>query len=485
VAAMPSVGRIRKVWVFALAAAALAISASTASANPAWVWACHGPNGGSILTDLQTGQTGDGEALAFDGGCAGADDAGYALRFTRPDPASNSKAELRLALPPGVTASKVVIVHEVHGSSAGARYRVSLGGGGFVDRALATPTQTPSPEEFTVSGSGTLTFSLTCEQAPTCAQGAEPVSVDIVKVGVLVDDQSAPRGGVTRNTPVDKLSELIPSVSETGVGLSHAEVLIAPAPGAAPVFARRIEIGTCTDLSPADPTRVDLPLNLISCPTKSKDDCSKRPQIPCDAIAVDTTALPAGIYYRTVRVYDAAGNQTNLLQNGDQEYEPFEVWHPVLGSPTQTLSIGSSGVAEPQPSPNTNPNSGGVGGAQNSSCRSPRLSVSLDQKPLRISKGVPVLQYGKRYRFEGRLTCVINGKRKSAPKRTRVEILNKVGKKTVTKPATKVADKGLVRISLKYPVGTRTLIFRSRNPDGQRSQVSIKIKVEKKKTSKR
>ena len=43
-----------------------------------------------------------------------------------------------------------------------------------------------------------------------------------------------------------------------------------------------------------------------------------------------------------------------------------------------------------------------------------------------------------------------------------------------------------MRVYLKYPVGTRTLIFRFRNSDGQRSQVSIKIKVEKKKkTSKR
>ena len=47
-----------------------------------------------------------------------------------------------------------------------------------------------------------------------------------------------------------------------------------------------------------------------------------------------------------------------------------------------------------------------------------------------ISKGVPVLQSGKRYRFNGRLTCVIDGKRRLAPKRARIDILNKVGKKT-------------------------------------------------------
>ena len=44
----------------------------------------------------------------------------------------------------------------------------------------------------------------------------------------------------------------------------------------------------------------------------------------------------------------------------------------------------------------------------------------------------------KRYRFDGRLTCVVNGKRRSAPKSTRIEVLNKVGRKTVSKPATRL-----------------------------------------------
>ncbi len=51
----------------------------------------------------------------------------------------------------------------------------------------------------------------------------------------------------------------------------------------------------------------------------------------------------------------------------------------------------------------------------------------LNSKPVRVSKGVPVLKYKKAYKFTGRLTCVINGKRRSAPKRTKVFVLNKVG----------------------------------------------------------
>ena len=65
--------------------------------------------------------------------------------------------------------------------------------------------------------------------------------------------------------------------------------------------------------------------------------------------------------------------------------------------------------------------------------------------------GVPVLQYGKRYRFNGRLTCVVNGKRRSAPKRTRVDMLNKVGKKTVEKAGTTIRRQGPPQVILAYP----------------------------------
>ena len=73
----------------------------------------------------------------------------------------------------------------------------------------------------------------------------------------------------------------------------------------------------------------------------------------------------------------------------------------------------------------------------------------------------------KRYRFEGRLTCVVNGKRRSAPKSTRIEVLNTVGRKTVSKPATRLRASGKLNAILKTPnvSGTRTLIFRYRNSE--------------------
>ena len=154
--------------------------------------------------------------------------------------------------------------------------------------------------------------------------------------------------------------------------------------------------------------------------------------------------------------------------------------HPDLGSLTAELSIGSSSVDIPQQNPGTG-SGGAVGGAQNSACRTPRLSVSLRSKPLRISNNRPVLLAKKGYRFEGRLTCVVNGKRRSAPKSTRIEVLNKVGRKTVSKPATRLRAAGKLNVVLKTPnvSGGRTLIFRYRNASGQRSQVSIRVLITK------
>ena len=217
------------------------------------------------------------------------------------------------------------------------------------------------------------------------------------------------------------------------------------------------------DLSP-DSAQVDLAFGT-QCVTY--DDV----QVP-----LTTTNFPNGAHTLEVRVTDWAGNVGS--------WTPAEPWsilnYPDLGRSSQDLSIGSSNVDIPQVNPGPGPG-GGVGGAQSSSCRTPRLSVALRTKPLRISKNRPVLLAKKRYRFDGRLTCVVNGKRRSAPKSTRIEVLNKVGRKTVSKPATRLRSGGKLNAILKTPnvSGSRTLIFRYRNASGQRSQVSIRVTITK------
>ena len=105
----------------------------------------------------------------------------------------------------------------------------------------------------------------------------------------------------------------------------------------------------------------------------------------------------------------------------------------------------------------------------------------LAQKPLRVSKGRPVLRAIARYRFTGRLTCVINGRRRSAPKRARIDLLNTIGKRTIEKSGSTVRTKGAFQIILAYP-SSRLLTFRFTNSDGQRSQVRIRVVVQKKKS---
>jgi hypothetical protein len=153
-----------------------------------------------------------------------------------------------------------------------------------------------------------------------------------------------------------------------------------------------------------------------------------------------------------------------------------------LGTNVQTLNIGTSGTTQPAANNQgggTTPS--GVAGAASQTCRTPRLSMSLARKPLRITKGgTAVLQRNRRYLFRGRLTCVINGKRRSAPKRARVDLFNILSnKRTLEKAGTTVRAKGNLTIILSYR-SSRTIRFRFTSNDGQRSQVSIRVKVERK-----
>jgi hypothetical protein len=263
---------------------------------------------------------------------------------------------------------------------------------------------------------------------------------------------------------------------DVGTGLRSAQAWIAGAactPSLCPVVTAGFPGTECRDLTPNDAT-VDMPLGA-KCAFAGEE---AHAPIVLKTTVETGTGLPNGDGYSlNYRVIDWAGNEYN-------ESKPLSLNNnPDLGKSSQELSIGTSGTTTTNASTNAGSGTGGVAGASAQSCRSPRLSFSLSNKPMRISKGVPVLQYGKRYRFNGRLTCVINGKRKSAPKRARVDILNKIGKKTYEKAGTTVRDSGKLTVILSYKT-SRTITFRFTNTDGQRSTVNIKVKVEKKKKKK-
>jgi hypothetical protein len=209
------------------------------------------------------------------------------------------------------------------------------------------------------------------------------------------------------------------------------------------------------------------------------DDCAN-----ADAsIPLKTTDYADGVHQMVVTVRNEAGESSTTSAS-------IEIWNNrpnQCPSPNATptscpadLSIGSDPTVEPSP-PNSNPpGGGGVQGANETSCKSPRLSMSLSQKPLSVSHGVPVLLKNKKYRFTGRLTCLVGNKRKSASKGTRIEVRNTVGGKTVKKPSGKVGSGGKITLILKYP-SSRTIEFRFTNADNKTSKVRIKVRISQRK----
>jgi hypothetical protein len=202
------------------------------------------------------------------------------------------------------------------------------------------------------------------------------------------------------------------------------------------------------------------------------------------SIELNTKNYTDGVYQLVATVRNA-DDETNTAEGN------IEIWNNrpnQCASPKATpkscpadLSIGSDPTVE---SPSQNPgtkNGGGVEGANESSCQSPRLSMSLSQKPLRVSHGVPVLLKNKSYRFTGRLTCIVNKRRQSAPKGTRIEVRNTVGRKTVQKPSGKVGNGGKITLVLKY-ASSRTIEFRFTSADNKTSKVRIKVRIAQRKS---
>jgi hypothetical protein len=464
-----------------VAAASLGISAASASAGDVWLWACHGPNGeaGTRTPFKQF------DAPVLGGGCeapnAAASPAGFSLKLAAGTPADGSKSSLVVELPGALglsdaTAVKVNRTLRGFEGSTGVTYRLSAN-----NQTLETSDAPKTGALAIPDGAKSVTLDLSCSS--TCASNAQ---VEVVSVAFLVSDNTAPSGGVAWNTPVDHKMEITPTFSDNGAGLDRAELTI----GGRTTGPKYFTPQECRDLSPGEATN-DRLLNLGLCrmdfPVEGKAPVGLSTTIVPweDKLVVDKDGkstweydalrLPEGLFPWTVTVYDVAGNSAQLSNT-------VEVWHPAEPIATRTLSISTASVTE-QGSGNNNNNQNGNGGVQGSSasqCRSPRLSVVLSTKPVRVSKNVPVLKYKKAYRFKGRLTCVINGKRQSAPKRTKVSLFNKVGKKTVRKPNTAIRAKGAVDLKLAF-VSDRTVIFRYTNAAGQKSEVKIKVRVTKKK----
>jgi hypothetical protein len=480
---MPLRGGLR-LSVIALTLGGSLVAAGAASANDVTLWACHGPGGEAL--GAAPFQANGANPDIYGVGCDqnAATPAAGGLDATLPSTAGAANKSLTAALPLNVTLSSVTLTRRTNGFDqtevppAGGKqhYTASVDGTALESATLGTDAPLTFAPAFTKAAAGrTLSLTVSCDATPSNSCGGNPVGVDLAKAALNVTDSNPPTaavGGV--GSDASGTMKIAVWATDVGLGLDRAEAWVDGQKAAIGYYG-----GTdCQDLTPGD-AHVDLPLGA-SCPLSGRLNINNDPAhdpTPDTSLKIDTNAYADGQHKLTVLLFDAAQNQTTLVNN-----QTFTITNhaTTCGNPClQALNIGSGSTPQQNGSSNNNGGgTGGVAGASAVSCSSPRLSMELSQKPLRVSGNSPVLKSGKRYRFRGRLTCIVNKKRVSAPRFARIDLLNVIGKRTVTKGGTAVRTRGRITIILAYK-SSRTLIFRYTNPDGKRSQVKIKIKVAK------
>lgn len=217
--------------------------------------------------------------------------------------------------------------------------------------------------------------------------------------------------------------------------------------------------GAQLDGSPAGEIALDPVCGAAPPPTEG---CTK--VVRGAPLRIDLSRAAVGDHRLQVWVTDGAGNRSVLFDGVVAVAPPDPTYSStvqfVVGDPSRRDAI------------DTVPPRMSVGTA---GCAKPRLSVALASRPLRVSGGRSVLRAGKRYRFRGRLTCVVDGQRRSAQAGTRIELLRKVGRRTrrVTGATTRAG--GRITKTLSYG-SSCTLIFRHRAQDGQ-GRVAIRLLV--------
>jgi hypothetical protein len=197
------------------------------------------------------------------------------------------------------------------------------------------------------------------------------------------------------------------------------------------------------------------------------------------ALAVDTSSVSDGPHQLEVTVTDGAGAVTTLVDRtitvaNTQAVQPSSV--------TLALGSGASHASGAGASPAGAGGSGGAGGvlgstSRRSACASPRLSMVLAQRPLRISPhGLVVLRAHRRYRYTGHLTCLLRGKRVAAAAHTVVQMIDHVGRRTVVERATAVRAAGRIVVLRAYP-SSRMIVFEAPAGKGRPAVVRILIEV--------
>jgi hypothetical protein len=322
-------------------------------------------------------------------------------------------------------------------------------------------------------------------------RGRGGIAAGLVTVAALVllapawaaegPDTTAPTGAVGGlRSPASGTLELRLSASDVGWGLANAEASL----GGVSAFVR-LGSGSCPEHpSPGgpEPAPGDCPASVSA--------------VPLD---LDTRSLPDGGHRLVVRVTDAAANTATLL---DRQIEVRNAAPPGTGSTIATVTVG---VASKSPGGEEGKGKGcekgkacerGKGGEKGKGlalkrrrCRAPHLAMRLARKPLwhTLPHHVPVLRYGRRYPYRGRLTCLgSHHRRVSAARGTPVDVYFRVWHlsfkrhhgpvKFVHVRKVKVGKKGRLKLWLGFRSG-RTVLFRYYGPRRELAKSKLRLAV--------
>jgi hypothetical protein len=386
-----------------------------------------------------------------------------------------------LDIPPGLVLKQALLTRDVtlpEGGSYAATFKWYTG-----------PEEHRDPIHAAVIDSATA--SVSGDVAPPVEPGADGrltfdvngagASANLTRVGLRVDDAIAPTAAVggTGSTMSAALIDPKKPPTKDNILPTHVSVWagdVGTGLWKAVLYVDGVEAGKVEYVNDGNAGKACVDALNAGAPLPLENDCQKSSD---KDILLDTTDWFDGPHTLAVKLYDAAGNVADVLKDYKAEFKNGRDPSNCSPSCSAQVPVAGGGTTQPNGANNGNNGSGGVAGASTTSCNSPRLSMELSQRPLKVSKGVPVLLSGKRYRFRGKLTCLINGKRRSASPKTPIELLNTIGKRTYRKGGATVRDKGAITLILAYK-SSRTLVFRYTNPDGRRSQVKLKIKVVKK-----
>jgi hypothetical protein len=299
-----------------------------------------------------------------------------------------------------------------------------------------------------------------------------------------VADTTPPTGSVSGvRSPASGTLELRLSASDSGWGLAGAEATL----DGQSAFAR---------------------LGSGECPERPSPGGPEPPPGACPAsvsavpLLLDTRAVSEGSHELAVRVTDAAANTATLLDRTIVVRNAPPSGQGTIATVTVGISAGEGGESGPPGKGKGSENGkGGENGKgkkkgkgeglalKRKRCRAPHLVMHLAKKPLWHTRPrhVPVLWYGHRYPYRGKLTCrSAKGKRFLAPRGTPVEVYFRVWHLSFKRHhgpvkfrhvrRIKVGRKGRLNTKLGFKSG-RTVLFRYHGPLRELAKAKLRLAV--------